>query len=127
MNSGSASNAEGKRVFPRATKNIAAWILIDGEYVRATAVDFGAQGACLEMDVPFPSGQVAVSFELDSNWTVRAEASKIWERQDQGKFFVGITYKTERSSDKSLIGPWIHKMRNAESKKSSAPNSKTTD
>ena len=103
---------EGERVFPRATKNITAWLEQDSGFVRCTAVDFGVQGACLEMEIPFPdSPEVKLSFELDASWTVHTLAKKVWERQDQGKFFVGITYRTERSADKSLIGPWIHRMR----------------
>ena len=113
-----------KRIFPRATKNIAAWFAAaSGQFQRCVAVDFGAQGACLELEESFPEQEsVEVCFELDSDWVVRAKAKKIWERQDQGKFFTGITYKPLRSSDKHLIGPWIHRMRKAPSEEPGTPS-----
>ncbi len=106
---------DSERIFPRATRNITAWLDQNGSFVRCIAVDFGVQGACLELENPFPDGpEVKLSFELDPNWTVHTLAKKVWERQDQGKYFVGITYRTERSADKSLIGPWIHRMRRSD-------------
>ena len=105
---------EHKRVFPRAIRSIAAYYARPGGLQPCVAIDFGVQGACLEMDEPFPQDEVEVCFELESDWVVRTRARKVWERQDNDRFFVGITYKPLRSSDKSLIGPWIHKMRKAQ-------------
>lgn len=103
-----------RRIFPRAAHLVAVTYTDQAQPQSCVAVDFGVQGACLLLDTPFPAPEgedLDMTFALDKDWTVPCKVRKVWEREEVGKFLVGVTYKTERSSDKNLIGPYVHKMK----------------
>ena len=102
-----------RRIFPRAGALVGVSYSHQGQELSCVAVDFGVQGACLLMEMAFPATEnedLAMSFDLGDDWIVPCQVKKIWEKDEAGKFLVGVTYRTERSTDKNLIGPWIHKM-----------------
>ena len=102
-----------RRVFPRANRLVAAnYTDSYGRPQTCVALDFGVRGACLLLESPFPAtDELEVSFELEKNWVVPCRVKKVWEREELANYLVGVTYKTVLSTDKNLIGPWVHKMK----------------
>lgn len=104
---------KNRRIFPRAERQTPTTYLVDGQPHTCMALDLAVGGACLLSDRPLESmEEIELCFELTPDWKVPALARPLWQKtQDDGKFLIGISYRPMRSSDKHLMGPWIHKVR----------------
>ena len=102
-----------RRVFPRAEGEYLAWYQLPNQsYHQCLVLDIGVDGACLLVDERLPSEHpIEVSFELSYDWTVKATAEILWQRQQDELFLVGVRYRPHRSSDRNLMGPWVHRQR----------------
>lgn len=106
--------ATNERIFPRAAGEYPAWYQV-GErgFRRCVALDIGVEGACLRTGESLPEGEpLEVSFQLASDWLVRASATIVWQKQEEPDLYlVGVRYRPIRSADRNLMGPWIHQQR----------------
>lgn len=102
-----------ERIFPRAAGEYPAWYQVaDHGFRRCVALDIGVDGACLRVQEPLPQDlPLEVSFQLASDWLVRATATVIWQKEEEDLYLVGVRYKPLRSADKNLMGPWIYQQR----------------
>ncbi len=102
-----------RRIFPRAEGEYLAWYHLPGSpYQQCLVLDIGVDGACLLVDRQLPAEQpFEVSFELSLDWTVKATAEVLWQRQQDDLFLIGVRYRPHRSADRSLMGPWVHRQR----------------
>ena len=113
-----------RRIFPRAEGEYLAWFQIPGaQFEQCVALDIGLDGACLVLPHALPAGDdpFEVEFQLAPDWTVRARATLLWQKNQSELVLAGIRYRPLRSADRNLIGPWVHRQRKVQPKAKGHP------
>ncbi len=116
-NNGERSGRD-RRVFHRAHRVLPVWYRHEGKFRQGCALDLSKEGAALITEVEFnPGDQFEFTVQVEVDWEIRATATVLWRESapDNVTHMIGVSFRTERPGDKSLLGPWIH--RNSERKK----------